>query len=222
MEKNMSYLTQSDAKSALGKLRKFHGELNDLFNRHGMRLESNPGRRNVILSQAQEEFFAKELANRYTDVVADGKTGKPDIVIGEIGVELECKLTSPLAGGALNLQADEFSVTDDKPKDFLYVVNKGMQDFAVLHFVGLVKSDFIVPTSSRSKGKMRLSKHRAFSKCNVLVGAIENRSEKMLQAAEEKLKNTSLRAKKARLKLENAIKFWKESDNQISVKLVPI
>ncbi len=218
----MSYLTQSDAKNAIGRLCKFHTELGELFTRYDMVLESNPGRRNVILSQAQEEFFAKELSTRYSDVVADGKTGKPDIMIGEIGVELECKLTSPLAGGAVNLQADEFSVTEDKPKDFLYVVNRGMQEFAVLHFIGLVKSDFIVPNSARSKGKMRLSKHKAFAKCNVLIGSIENRSEKMLQAAEEKLLNTSQRAKKSRLKLENTIKFWKESDNQVSVKLVPI
>lgn len=215
----MSYLTSSDAVKAIAGLKSFHGDLVELFERHGMRLESNSGRRNVILSQAQEEFFARELASRYEGVEADGKTGKPDIVIGELGIELECKLTSPLKGGALNLQADEFSVTDEKPKDFLYVVNRDMKEFAVLHFIGLQKSDFIVPNSSRSKGKMRLSKSRSFHKCNVLVGEVENRREKMLKAAKEELVGMSLKAVKGRAKVEERIRYWSEAEDSYTVIL---
>lgn len=218
----MSYLLQADAVNAITDLKSFHGDLELLFKKHGMRLESNAGRRNVILSQAQEEFFAKELSKRFKDVVADGKTGKPDIVIGELGIELECKLTSPLKDGALNLQADEFSVSDEKPKDFLYVINRDMREFAVLHFIGLTKSDFIVPNSSRSKGKMRLSKSRAFKKCNVIVGSIENRTERLLQRAYEELQNTSDRAVKTREKIMKRIEFWTSSDATYTVVMEPV
>jgi hypothetical protein len=218
----LPYLTSVDAKNAIQGLKSFHGDLVGLFEKHGMSLESNSGRRNVILSQAQEEFFARELAKRYKDVVADGKTGMPDIFIGEIGTELECKLTSPLKDGGLNLQADEYSVSDESPKDFLYVVTKDMKEFAVLHFVGLQKSDFIVSNSSRSKGKMRLSKSRAFGKCNVLLGDVENRTEKMLSQAKLDLSNVSPKAKKSRERIEKRIEYWRNSENTYTVHLVEL
>lgn len=218
----MSYLFQDDAVNAIHGLKSFHADLELLFKKHGMNLESNPGRRNVILSQAQEEFFAKELSKRYTDVVADGKTGMPDIMIGELGIELECKLTSPMKGGALNLQADEFSVSDEKPKDFLYVINRDMKEFAVLHFIGLTKSDFIVPNSSRSKGKMRLSKSRAFKKCHVLLGNIENRTDRLLEQAKEELASTNQRAVKTRQKLQERVEFWSNSDATYTVNMESI
>lgn len=218
----MSYLTSEDATNAIKGLKSFHGDLISLFDKYGMSLESNSGRRNVILSQAQEEFFARELSKRYKDVKADGKTGMPDILIGELGTELECKLTSPLKGGALNLQADEYSVSDESPKDFLYVVNKDMKEFAVLHFIGLTKSDFIVPNSQRSKGKMRLSKSKAFVKCNVLLGSIENRTEKMLELAKEELSTVSPRAKKTREKVKKRVEYWQNSDDTYTVHLISL
>jgi hypothetical protein len=218
----VSYITADAAHNAIQNLKSFHSGLCKLFKAHGMSLETNSGRRNVILSQAQEEFFAREISKSYSGVIADGKTGMPDIVIGELGIELECKLTSPRKDGNINLQADEFSLTDETPKDFLYLITRDMEEFAVLHFVGLVKSDFQVSGSPRSKGKMRLDKSKAMRKCKVLVGNVENRTTKMLESAESQLENTSPRAKRAREKLQERIEFWKNSGDTYSVNLVAL
>ena len=84
---------------------------------HGMSLLENSGRRNVLMSAAQEEFFARELAKDFSDVIRGGKTGEPDIVIGEIGKEVECKITTPYKTGKISLQTDYATLVKKKSLD---------------------------------------------------------------------------------------------------------
>jgi len=211
------YITRQDAISALTKLKDFHRELDQLYLRYGISLESNSGRRNVVLSQAQEEFFAAEIAKRYDDVVANGKTGQPDIVLGQLGVELECKLTSPSNSGQVTMQADEYSVSD-VPKDFLYVVSDEMQRFAVFHFVGLTREDFSKSPGARSKGKVRLLKSRAQPKCRILVGGMENRKSRMIESITDSLETVSVRARKKADGLRKRLEFWEKSEDSYTIQ----
>ena len=89
----MSYVTKEMAQSAILNMQSFHEELRHVFSKYDMDLLENSGRRNCILSQSQEKFLAAEIAKSYSGVISDGRPGQPDIVIGSIGKELECKLT---------------------------------------------------------------------------------------------------------------------------------
>ena len=102
----MSYITREMAEEALMKMASFHKDLDALFQRHDMNLKENLGRRNILLSQAQEKFFAEALSTKYDGVINDGRTGQPDIIIESLGKELECKLTSKTKSGAYSFQSD--------------------------------------------------------------------------------------------------------------------
>ena len=78
------YLNKEMTVQALRNMSTFHKDLCTQFNKWDMDFKSNLGRRNVVMSQAQEHFFAKELKKVFRGVDADGRTGKADIVIGEI------------------------------------------------------------------------------------------------------------------------------------------
>ena len=86
------YLTREQSLEALGNMMEFNGRLRDVYSEFGMNLESNLGRRNILLSGAQERFFADSLRGSFPKVRSDGHTGEPDIIIPELNKELECKL----------------------------------------------------------------------------------------------------------------------------------
>ena len=96
---DVMYLTRDDIVLSLKSMREFNAELSKTFNNFGMSIEQNTGRRNALLSQAQEHFISKELKKRYPSTLNDGRTGKPDICIPELDIELECKLTTPSVTG---------------------------------------------------------------------------------------------------------------------------
>jgi len=146
--------------------------LNAVFSDWGMDFKSNLGRRNVVMSQAQEHFFAKELSKKFSGVDADGRTGKADIVIGELSRELECKLTSGRASGGYDLQTDLATLKKKGSLDYLYVIaNEDFTEFTVLFYEGLTPDDFY-PAAPGSRGKARMKKGQAMKKCNVLFGDV--------------------------------------------------
>ena len=98
----MSYLTQEIVINAITNMNSFHKDIQNMYSNYGMNILDNLGRRNIIMSQVQEKFFADELKKHYKGVFEDGRTGQPDIVIGEINKELECKLTSRNKNGSIN------------------------------------------------------------------------------------------------------------------------
>jgi hypothetical protein len=148
------------------------------------------------MSQAQEEFFAQALADTYGNVVSDGRTGQPDIVIGELGKELECKLASRGKNGQIQFQCDENTMAAKGSLDYLYVVAcPDFEEFAVLHFMCLTPDDFF-PASPGSKGRARMKKWSAMNKCNIVWGSVDDIREERIATQrqgifDEKLKHDS-------------------------------
>ena len=203
----MQYLVRDEAISALKSMKLFHDECKDLYDRHGFNLLDNLGRRNIVLSQAQEKFFADVLAKRHPGVINDGRTGQPDIIIPSLGCELECKLTSRHKGGAISFQSDHESLVQKGSLDYLYVIaDIEFEKFAVLHFQNLTIEDFR-PLSNGSRGKVAMYKHRGMKKCNVLVGDAINQSTVHIEKLVKKLSNEQL-SQSQRAKVEKSMEYW--------------
>ena len=97
----MSYITREDVGSTLVDMQSFYQDLKQVFSNTGMNIEDNLGRRNILMSQVQEEFLARTLSKRYERVVADGAPGKADIYIADHDREIECKLTTVNKSGSI-------------------------------------------------------------------------------------------------------------------------
>ena len=118
----MSYLTKEMAIAAIQKMRTFHDSARELYENFDMDLLDNLGRRNIIMSQTQEKFFAQELAKQHSGVREDGRTGEPDIIIEGLDKELECKLTSRHKSGSISFQSDFETLQKKGALDYLYVI----------------------------------------------------------------------------------------------------
>ena len=199
----MSYLTSDMAQEAITKMQSFHDDVVGLYKQHDMDLLDNLGRRNIVMSQAQEKFFAQVLSGYYEGVHEDGRTGQPDIVIGGIDKELECKLTSRHKGGAISFHTDQQTLSQKGSLDYLYVIaSEDFSSFSVLHFVGLTIDDFR-PMSNGSRGKVAMYKHKGMKKCRVLMGDV-------VDLNEVNLKKLNKRLKKGRTKqIDKSISYWK-------------
>ena len=217
----MSYLNRESSVFALQKMKSFHDECRQLYTKHGFDLMDNPGRRNIILSQAQEKFFADALSKLYKGVVRDGATGQPDIIVGEIDKELECKLTSRHKGGSISFQSDYQTLLKKGKLDYLYVVaSKDFEKFAVLHFQNLTADDFR-PLSNGSRGKVAMYKHKGMKKCNVLVGSAINKNEIYLREIEDQLERDDLTPSK-RNTLISRKKYWDNAPAKYTYELEEI
>jgi len=187
----MTYLDKEMTKKALENMTGFHQTLCSQFDYWGMDFRSNLGRRNVVMSQAQEHFFAQELSKMFRNVESDGRTGKADIVIGEIEKELECKMTSGSGQyKAFALQTDYVTLENKENLDFLYVLaDETFKKFAVLHFENLTPDDFHPPANG-SRGKARMKKDKAMERCRVLWGEALCRNQEMIASIENKIKES--------------------------------
>ena len=167
----MNYLSKQAVRYSLCRMSKFHMELMDLFEYHGMDLLDNLGRRNILMSQAMEQFVAEEMGDDLGEtVICDGHTGHADIVIPHLDKELECKLNSRYKGRSHSLQCDWETLGRKGSLDFLYFVTDApFENFAALHFSDLTQDDFHPPSpGARNKSRMRLD--RAMARCEVLHG----------------------------------------------------
>ena len=215
------YLTREDAIFSLKLMQDFHDECRSLYQRHGFNLLDNLGRRNIVLSQAQEKYFADALSQKFTDVRNDGRTGEPDIVIGELDKELECKLTSRHKGGAISFSTDYQTLLQKNGLDYLYVIaDTDFKAFAVLHFQGLTVEDFR-PLSTGARGKVAMAKHKGMQKCNVLYGNVVDLNEKNLVRLHTKLLVGRLPAHK-RQKIQKSIEYWEKTPTKYSFELEPL
>jgi len=207
-------------------MKSFHNDVNSMFESHGMSLCSNLGRRNIILSQAQEQFFTEALRESYDDVENDGRTGKADIFIGTLNKELECKLTSRHQSGAINFQTDLGTLAQKGSLDYLYMIaDHDFENFAILHFIGLTKDDFR-PLSTGARGKVSMYKHKGMKKCNVLIGSVESLNEinlEKLSARVAEIKDTSMLSESStRAKLDKSIQYWEATPTKYKINLEPV
>ena len=77
----MAYITRDMSIEAVKNMKKFHDELAKTFDRFEMDFRTDLGRRNIVMSHAQEKFFTEALKTKYENVINDGRTGQPDIII---------------------------------------------------------------------------------------------------------------------------------------------
>ena len=167
----MSYITKEMVSNALNRMKQFHDKQMELHRLFEIDFSENLGRRNVIMSAAQEKFFANEIAKCFPDAINDGNTGQPDIVIPSLKKELECKITTRRAKGGYNFQTDYETLKKKNALDYLYVlVSPDFQEFGVLFFEGLTTDDFYPPAPG-SRGKSRMKKSSGMSKVKVLHGS---------------------------------------------------
>lgn len=169
-------LNRTAAITAINDMKSFYGELKGLYDRTGIDINEDVGRRNILMSLPMEHNLAKSLRSFNEKVVNDGRTGKADIVItnGETEEELECKLTSPHRSGSISLQSDYETLLRKGGLDYIYIVaDREFEKFVVLHFENLTVDDFRdVAPGSRGKVQMRYSE--AMKKANILVGDVES------------------------------------------------
>jgi len=217
----MSYITREMAENALKKMASFHRDLDNLFSSHGMNLKENLGRRNILLSQAQEKFFAEELSSVYEGVESDGRTGQPDIVINSLGKELECKLTSKTKSGAYSFQSDYETLQKKGSLDYLYVVaDENFESFTVLHYEGLTTEDFR-HLSPGARGKVSMKKHAANKKLNRVFGDLASKSLKQIKRLEDLLQKDDI-PNYMRKKYNKSLQYWKTEPEKYTVVLEDI
>ena len=217
----MSYITREMAENALKKMSSFHKDLDNLFQNHGMNLKENLGRRNILLSQAQEKFFAEELSTAYEGVDNDGRTGQPDIVITSLGKELECKLTSKTKSGAYSFQSDFETLQKKGSLDYLYVIaDENFEKFTVLHYEGLTTNDFR-HLSPGARGKVSMKKHVANKKLNKVFGDLASKSLKQIKRLEDLLNKDDI-PNYMRKKYSKSLEYWKTEPEKYTVVLEDI
>jgi len=185
----MTYINKGETQKTLLKMQEFEEGLHKTFSKFNLDLRENTGRRNMLVSQAQEVFFAQMLSDKGFDTICSGKTGEPDIILRCIGKELECKLSSA-SSSSWPLQCDYSTLKKKGSIDFLYVLcNKEFDKFAVLLFEDLSINEFF-PPSSGSREKSRMNKSLAMKKCKILHGCIRNRNDSFVQQYSNKLAET--------------------------------
>ena len=173
----MLYITREDVRSTLVDMQSFYRDLKQVFSNTGMNIEDNLGRRNILMSQVQEEFLARTLSKRYERVIADGSPGKADIYIADYDREIECKLTTVNKSGAISLQSDYETLKQKGSLDYVYfVASPDFERFAVLYFRDLTVDDFR-PLSNGARGKVAMKKHAGMQKAEILWGDVQKKND---------------------------------------------
>ena len=197
------YITRRDALDILKNMQSFELSLKDVFESYEYGFHDNLGRRNILLSNAQEKETAKVLGKKFKKVVSDGAPGQPDVVIHDINAELECKLTSGSKSRATGTVSYPFytdwrTLNKKKQLDYNYIVaNEDFSEFCYIIFKGLTPDDFFEPHKS-ARGKAQMNKHKAFKKAICLVGGITDQSIAYITSVEKELEDR-IDAKRARL-----------------------
>lgn len=185
------YLTKSMVREALSSVQSFENELDSLFKSYDYSLRDNLGRRNALCSQAQEKELARVLGKTFKSVIQDGAPGKPDIFIGDINKELECKLTSGNRSSSVSysLQTDWATLKNKGSLDYLYVLcDENFENFCALYFKGLTTEDFYPPANG-SRGKSRMKKSSAMKKVTCLHGEYTTQNETFINEYKNRIEN---------------------------------
>jgi hypothetical protein len=216
----MAYVTRTMTFEAIRNMQRFHDDLNEVFEKNDMDFKTDLGRRNIMMSHAQEKFFTEALRGEYENVINDGRTGQPDIVISndKVSVEIECKLTTRHKSGAISFQSDYETLVKKGSLDYLYVVaSKDFKTFATFYFEKLTVDDFR-PLSTGARGKVAMLKHKGFKKCTVLMGehvSINDKNIRKLNAVLESKDIPPFKKKKA-LK---SLAYWKSTPEKYTILL---
>jgi len=163
-------------------MKAFYAELSGLYSGYNLDLESNRGRRNILMSAPMERFLCEALSESHLRVWNDGRTGKADILIEFSDgpeKEIECKLTSPHeSSGTISFQTDFETLKKKGSLDFVYIIaDPSFSKFCAIHFKDLTIEDFR-SVSPGARGKVQMYKYKGMKKATVLVGKAINLNEK--------------------------------------------
>ena len=218
----MKYLDRKNSILAIKNIKSLFSDLEKVYSRYGIDISRDVGRKNILISAAQEHFFAQAIGNIVKDCTNDGRTGMADIVIESLdNREVECKVVCKGKSGSWSLQTDKASLERKGSCDFLYLLFDRLHDnVAVFLFSDLVAEDFYDP-SPGSRGKARLKKSSAFKKCVPLVGSFSNqRTHYMARYLKESLASHS--SKQSRDKAEQKYQMWYNKEDSYSIQLESI
>ena len=216
------YLTRGSAIKAVQNVVAFASDVSELYQRHGIDFTTDVGRQNILLSAAQEHFFANEIRDVVGACRNDGRTGEPDIIIEALdNRELECKVVCRGKKGSWHLQADRKCLEEEgRSLDFLYLLfDRTYDNVGVLLFQDLTFDDYKKP-SPGSRGKSRMNKSTAFQKCIPLIGNFIDKRDLYIEKYNEALRTaeTPTQLRQAKEKLSS----WKKKPPQISISLEPV
>ena len=196
------YITPGDAREILSRMKGFESDLRGVYENWEYDFRENLGRRNALVSMAQEAETARVLSRKFEGVSSDGAPGKPDIVIDEIEAELECKLTSGSRSGnsvTFDFRTDWETICNKGKLDYVYILaDENFENFAFLFFEGLTPDDFFAPASG-SRGKSRMNKAKGMKKCTPLFGNFVKRNDTYIDALNSDI-NEATEKFKARMK----------------------
>ena len=203
------YLSREQALNACRELSNFYIGLKQYYAANGLDVESNRGRRNILMSEPMEKFIANELSKSFRKVFSDGRTGKADIVLEHEGqeIEIECKLTSPHeSSGSIAFQTDYQTLRRKGSLDYIYIVaNPDFDAFCCIYFSQLNADDFR-RLSPGARGKVQMYKHRGMKKAKVLVGNVIDRKLRQIN----KLEAEKLRLGILKSDFDKSIKSYKD------------
>jgi len=214
----MSYISREVAIAAVKRMKGFHEDIVKTYTDYGMDLLDNLGRRNIVMSQVQETFFAQELGRIFSDVKEDGRTGQPDIIIGEIDREVECKLTSRHKTGAISFSTDHGTLAQKGELDYLYVVcDREFKKFCVIHFEKLTVEHFR-HISPGARGKVAMKKYLTIPEAHVLVGDVVSMNHLNIQKIKKTLEHCSPTTKKF-TNLKKRLAYWEDVPEKYNIIL---
>ena len=192
------YITKDDAREILSRMKGFESDLRGVYENWEYDFRENLGRRNALVSMAQEAETARVLSKKFRGVMADGAPGKADITIGEIDSELECKLTSGSRSGnsvTFDFRTDWETICNKGKLDYVYILaDESFEKFAFLFFEGLTPDDFFAPASG-SRGKSRMNKEKGMKKCTPLFGNFVKRNDAYIDALNVDIKEATAKFK---------------------------
>lgn len=214
----MSYLDRDSSVKAIKNISSLFCEITDVYKKHGIDINRDVGRKNILISAAQEHFFANAIASVVGECSNDGRTGMADIVIDSLNdKEVECKVVCRGKAGSWSLQADKATLERKGSCDFLYLLfDRSHEHTAVLLFENLTPDDFYDPAPG-SRGKARLKKSSAFKKCKALVGGFTNKREEFLQRYRSE--SVSAATPTQRKKAEQKWNMWYNKEDSYSIQL---
>ena len=212
------YLTRDSSVSAIQNINKLFCQIKELYSAHGIDITNDVGRQNILISAAQEHFFANAIDQSFGTCSNDGRTGAADIIIECLDDrELECKVVCQGKTGSWHLQADKATLVKKGECDFLYLLfDRTHQNVGLLLFTALTPEDFKDP-SPGSRGKARLNKHTAFKKCTPLIGSFEDKRLMYMQKYEERL--ASAKTEKEKETAAQKLEMWYNKPSQYSIQL---
>ena len=212
------YLTRDSSLTAIKDINNLFCDIKNLYSSHGIDITGDVGRQNILISAAQEHFFASAINSNFGDCSNDGRTGAADIIIECLDDrELECKVVCQGKTGSWNLQTDKATLVKKGKCDFLYLLfDRTHQNVGLLVFTSLTPDDFKDP-SPGSRGKARLNKHTAFKKCTALIGSFVDKRLAYMKRYESDMVNASTESEKqiAAQKLE----LWYNKTSQFKINL---